>query len=216
MDQQLVNIPAVSAGLKVQYQNEVNKLTNFSDTVEALSFATHLIKSNVLPKGYDKPETVLIAMQMGKELGLNAVSAIFGIDIIQGRPALSSKLMAALVWANGCAMTTVKDGEIILDSEGRFKDMITTIEFRRPYTVGNTTEVIREKVSFTWSEATALGLSSKDQWKKQPGVMLYWRALSKGVRRIIPDKIAGLYNTLEMADTAGMSYMVNDDGEIIQ
>ena len=46
--------------------------------------------------------------------------------------------------------------------------------------------------------------------------MLYWRALSKGVRRIIPDKIAGLYSTLEMADTAGMSYMVNDDGEIIQ
>ena len=210
---ELTNIKSVSTSVNAQYQMEVNKLTNFQDSSEALAFSKHLILSGVLPKAYTKPETVLLAMQMGKEIGLNAVSSIFGIDIIQDKPALSGKLMASLVWASGCAIKTVKDFEPIY-SEGENPEIIdyqTVIKFYRPYLNGI---LLEEDVKFLWSEAAQLGHTKKDQWSKQPGVMMWWRALSKGCRRMIPDKMAGLYHSHEIADTSGLSYELTEDGEI--
>lgn len=48
------------------------------------------------------------------------------------------------------------------------------------------------------AEATALGLMSKDNYKKQAGVMFQWRALAQNLRITFPDAISGLYTTDEM------------------
>jgi hypothetical protein len=210
MSSELVNIPAISTTTNLEYQNKVNALTNFKNTEDALEFSKHLILSGVLPKSYNKPETVLVAMQMGKEIGLNAVSSIFGIDIIQGRPALSSRLMLALVWGSGCALKTVKDCEPVKNEKDEIVDYETIIRFYRPFN----NIVIEEDVKFTYKEAGSLDLLGRDQWKKQYPVMMYWRAVAKGCRRVIPDKLAGIYHAHEVADVSGLNYKVTEDGEI--
>jgi hypothetical protein len=66
-------------------------------------------------------------------------------------------------------------------------------------------------VSFTRAEAVAMGLAGKDNWKKQFGVMMYWRCTTKMGRRVFPDIIAGLYSHEEMDP----DLKVDETGEII-
>jgi hypothetical protein len=41
-------------------------------------------------------------------------------------------------------------------------------------------------------DAEAMGLAGKDNWRKQPAVMLYNRAMSKGARQFCPDVFFGV------------------------
>jgi hypothetical protein len=50
-----------------------------------------------------------------------------------------------------------------------------------------------EKVSWDMARATAMGLSGKDNWKKQPMVMLQWRCVAEGVRICFPSCLGGIY-----------------------
>jgi len=55
-----------------------------------------------------------------------------------------------------------------------------------------------------------MGLAGKDNWKKQPKVMLQWRCTSAGMRFFAPDAICGMgYTPEELGAT------VNEEGEII-
>lgn len=99
--------------------------------------------------------------------------------------------MAALCRKGGVRTKTIKDFEPVLNSEGKKVDMETVIRFYR--------DGIEEDVKYTYRDAESLGLIGKDNWKKQPGVMMYWRCYSKGANRVCPDLIGGLYTTEELA-----------------
>jgi hypothetical protein len=51
---------------------------------------------------------------------------------------------------------------------------------------------------FTIQDAEKMGLTSKDNWKKQPAVMLQWRACAQLIRQVYPDLINGLHATEEI------------------
>jgi hypothetical protein len=123
-----------------------------------------LIDSKVLPSNIKTIEQAFAIAQYGKDLGMKPMQAFHQIYSIQGRLALSSKALGALMWRNGISMKTIKDGELVVrgvDSNGvEIKDRVTTIEFYR----GNVTET----TNFYWSDAVKAGWTTKDNWVKMP------------------------------------------------
>ena len=125
------------------------------------------IASGLLPSSIKKPEQAVVIALKGKELGLETMASFELIDVIMGKPALKPKGMASLIRKGGVRTKTIKDFEPILDEKGAKVDYITTIRFYR--------DGIEEDVSYTYRDAERLGLTNKDNWKKQPAVMQYWR-----------------------------------------
>lgn len=114
-----------------------------------------------------------------------------------------------MVRKGGVKYKTVKDFEPIKDETGKTVDMETVIRFYR--------DGLEEDVRYTYKDAQALGLVSKDNWKKQPGVMMYWRCFSKGANRVCPDLIGGLYTTEELASFTTNAPLIEltEDGEAV-
>jgi hypothetical protein len=170
-----------------------------------------LIDSKVLPSNIKTIEQAFAIAQYGKDLGMKPMQAFHQIYSIQGRLALSSKALGALMWRNDISIKTIKDGEIVVrgvDNNGvEIKDRVTTIEFYR----GN----IVETTSFYWSDAVKAGWTTKDNWVKMPKHMLYARCLALGANRIAPDMLLGLYTVEEMVDVTNASNVnITEDGDV--
>jgi hypothetical protein len=165
-----------------------------------------LIDSKSLPSNIKTIEQAFTIAQFGKDLGMKPMQAFHQIYNIQGRLALSSKGLGALLWANGIQYKTIQDFEKI--EENGKSDFVTTIEFYR----GN----IVDRASFKWSDAVRAGWTSKDNWTKMPRHMLYARALALGAQRIAPDKILGLYTVEEMTDVVPntSNVVINEEGDV--
>jgi hypothetical protein len=128
------------------------------------------------------------------------------------------KGMGSLVRQGGVAYTTVKDFEAIKDEAGNPIDYETAIKFTRFHkNPDGTFDRLEDTVGYKWSEAVSMGLTGKDNWKKQPSVMLYWRAFSKGANRVCPDLISGMYTTEEVASFTpnAPTVTITEEGEAI-
>jgi hypothetical protein len=170
-----------------------------------------LIDSKSLPSNIKTLEQAFTIAQFGKDLGMKPMQAFHQIYNIQGRLALSSKALGALLWSSGISYRTIQDFELVVkgkDKDGNdIKDRVTTIEFYR--------EQIKEVASFYWSDAVKAGWTTKDNWVKMPKHMTYARCLALGANRIAPDKILGLYTVEEMADiTDAKDVKINEEGEV--
>lgn len=165
-----------------------------------------LIDSKSLPSNIKTIEQAFTIAQFGKDLGMKPMQAFHQIYNIQGRLALSSKGLGALLWANGIQYKTIQDFEKIEDN-GK-SDYVTTIEFYR----GN----IVDRASFKWSDAVRAGWTTKDNWLKMPKHMMYARTLALGAQRIAPDKILGLYTVEEMTDVVPntSNVIINEEGDV--
>ena len=170
-----------------------------------------LIDSKVLPSNIKTIEQAFTIAKYGKELGMPVMQAFHQIYSIQGRLALSSKALGALLWRNGIQYKTLKDGEIVVrgtDKDGNeIKDRVTTIIFYRGK--------IEEEVNFYWSDAVKAGWTTKDNWIKMPKHMLYARCLSLGANRIAPDVTMGLYTVEEMVDVTNANNVnIDEEGNV--
>jgi len=152
----------------LEVANSVNtSLTRQTDIQnQMLEQAETWIKSGLLPTSIKTPEMAVVIALKGKELNLQTMASFEMIDVIMGKPALKPKGMASLCFKGGVRTKTIKDFEVFEGLDGK-KDAETVIRFYR--------DGIEEDVSYKYSDAQSLGLTSKDNWKKQPGVMMYWR-----------------------------------------
>jgi hypothetical protein len=153
-----------------------------------------LVRSRLLPSTITTPEAAVAIMLRGQELGFGPMRSFDQITVISGRTTLSPQGMLAKVYESG------------------FLEDLQVEETQKPYScritvkrVGQTPQV----VTFDEDEARAMQLFGKDNYKKQPGVMIYWRCVAKAFRRVFPDVIAGCYTPEEMGAE------VNEDGEIL-
>lgn len=155
-----------------------------------------LVKSGFLPTAINTPEKALAVMQKGRELGIGPMEALSSINVIQGKPSVSPQLMLAL------ARRTGELQDMKMDASDKGAIVTITRKGQSPYTT-----------TFGPTEATALGLMAKDNYKKQAGVMFQWRALAQNLRVTFPDAISGLYtpdelgNNEETVTTRGPVYM---------
>jgi hypothetical protein len=115
-----------------------------------------------------------------------------------------------IVVARGTIHDSFPDAKIYMN---KVVDYITTYTFKRLVKLGNTTEIIKAKSSFTMSEAVQAGLAEKDNYIKYPARMLDARAFTTGAREIAPDVTLGVYSISELADANNIPYTINDNLE---
>ena len=155
--------------------------------------ASMLVKSGFLPPALNTPEKVIAVALKGKELGVPMMEAISSINIIQGKPSISPQLMLALARRTG----ELESFACPTNEQG------ATCTVKRRGQPEHTNH-------FGPKEALALGLSGKDNYKKQASVMYQWRAIAANLRVTFSDAVCGMYTPEEM----GAEVNVNDDGSI--
>lgn len=130
-----------------------------------------------------KPDEITAAILTGQELGLQPMTALKSIDVIQGQPALRAHAMRAIVQHQGHEIEIVESTDTHCKMRGRRKG------------ADNWQEVV-------WDipRARLLGLLGKDQWKKQPKTMLIARATGEISRLIASDALHGLPYAAEEVD----------------
>lgn len=141
---------------------------------------------SLLPDSYrDNPGNVLIAVGLGQSMGLSPAESLYRIDVIQGKPTAGAELIAANVRKAGHKLRVQGDEQSCTATIIRADDP----DF--PFTVTRDLE---------WAQK--MGLTSKDNYKKQPGTMLQWRAISAVARLACPEALYGVaYTADEMFDS---------------
>lgn len=153
---------------------------------EAMKYAELISTSNICPKAMQgKPGDVLVAVQLGNEVGLKPLQAIQNIAVINGRPTLWGDAMLALVRSSG-AMST------IVESVAEGVATCTVVRSDDP--------AIHER-TFSLDQAKRAGLLGKQgPWSQYPERMLQLRARGFALRDIFGDVLCGLYSREEVED----------------
>src|SRR5208282_2507787 len=137
--------------------------------------------SELAPKDFKgKPANVLIAMQMGAEVGLAPMAAIQNIAVINGRPSIWGDAALGIVVVHP-EYEWHKEG---IEGEGNKATAWFTVKRRgqEAYTT-----------KFSVDQAIKAGLWTKDgPWKTYPMRMLQMRARGFGIRDKFPDALRGL------------------------
>ena len=156
---------------------------------EAERFARMLAGTELVPAAYrGKPEAILIAMQMGYEVGLNPMQAIQNIAVIGGRPAIWGDAMLALVLSHS-ACEYVRDG---VEGDGDARHGWCEAKRRGSPPI---------KRTFSVSDAKRAGLWNKSgPWQQYPDRMLQMRARGFALRDAFPDALRGLISQEEAQD----------------
>lgn len=168
----------------VQYQ-QPSSLGEQMDFARAVVQRPEGAAASLLPQAYrDNPGNVLLAVGLGSSMGLSPAESLYRIDVIQGKPTASAELIAANVR---------KAGHRLRVRGGTDSCTATIIRADDPdfeFTVTRDAE---------W--ARAMGLHGKDNYKKQPGTMLQWRAITAVARLACPEALYGVaYTSDEMWD----------------
>ena len=160
------------------------------DLDEAVRYADLLANSDMIPKDYQgKPANVLLAMQMGLEVGIRPTQAIQNIGKVGNRPAIWGDLTLALVYAH-------PQFEGIEEWVEYDDDGTPTRGVCRLQRAGREVEQ-----AFTREEAIQAGLWGKSgPWQDYPARMLLMRARAFNVRDTFPDALKGLSVAEEAMD----------------
>lgn len=161
-------------------------------------WADRAARSTMVPPSYKgKPDDIILAVQMGSELGLRPMQSLQNIATINGRPAVWGDAMLAL-----CMLHPLYRGVTErIEGEGDARTAYCTAQRQGdPAKVGK----------FSIADAKRAGLLNKSgPWTQYPDRMLQMRARGFALRDAFPDKLRGLIGAEEASDytleSAGIS-----------
>jgi len=154
-----------------------------------MAFAQLAAKSSMMPRDYQgKPENVMIAVQLGSELGLAPMQSLQNIAVISGRPAVFGDAMPAL-----CRQSPVcEDIEERFEGEGDKLTAVCVAKRVGKKPIVQTFSVEDAKKAELWGKA--------GPWKQYPRRMLQMRARGFALRDAFPDVLRGLISVEEAQD----------------
>lgn len=156
---------------------------------ELWRFSAMVFESGLCPSSIKTAQQVVVAVQMGLEVGLSPLQALNGIAVINGRPSIYGDAGTALVMNSGL----LEDREEFYEGEG---DELTAVcRLKRKGLKGWI------EGSFSIGDAKRAGLlSKKGPWQEYPRRMLMWRARSFAYRDGFADALKGLAFVEEVRD----------------
>jgi hypothetical protein len=162
-------------------------LQSFDD---AFRFSKMVAASEFAPKDFKgKPESCMLAIQHGSEVGLSPMQSLQSIAVINGRPTIwGDAALALVIGSHVCEYVT--EG---VDGEG---DKMAAVCFakRRGYEKATI-------VRFSVDDAKKAGLWGKiGPWQQYPKRMLQLRARGFALRDAFPDVLRGLITAEEAQD----------------
>jgi hypothetical protein len=162
-------------------------LASFDD---AFRFSKMVAASEFAPKDFrGKPESCLLAIQHGSEIGLSPMQSLQNIACINGRPAIWGDAALAVAMASPVCESVTET----IDGEG--DGMVATCTAKRR---GYEKPTV---VRFTVADAKKAGLWGKSgPWTQYPRRMLQLRARGFALRDAFPDVLKGLVTAEEAQD----------------
>ena len=167
--------------------NEITPFLQPTNLGDAMKAAEMMANSTLVPEAFQgKPADILIAGQMGAELGVSWMQALSNIAVINGRPCIWGDLTLALVRRHpdfeSIEETYDKDSETATCTIKRKSDKNAVTQY------------------FSWQDAIDAGLTGKDTYKKYKRRMLQMRARSWAIRDCMPDALRGISVAEEVMD----------------
>jgi len=176
--------------IKVKEKVEEDKaLVMAGMLVEPMSLADVFVKSGCFPD-IKSVAAGAVKILAGKEYGLTPIQSITELFIVNGRVAMSAKLIAAAVKKSG-------KYDYHVDTQTGEECTISFFEIID----GKRQEI--GKSTFTIKDAARAGIVNKPVWANYPKNMLFARAISNGGRTFCPDIITA-YTPEEVEDVTPM------------
>lgn len=155
-------------------------MSNIVPVADIERMATAVAKSGLF--GIKTPEQGVALMLIAQAEGMHPAIAARDYHVIQGRPALKADAMLARFQSSG--------GKVVWKV---YEDAEVTGEFSHPQ--GGTVTI-----TWTFAQATKIGLTGKDNWRNYPRAMLRARVISEGIRTVYPGCVVGVYTPEEVED----------------
>ena len=167
---------------KAPEHNLPSSLINSMEDLHIFSAAVY--KSNMYA-GIKNPETAMVRIQAGRELGLQPMMALNKIHVLpKGDIIIATQVLGAVAMAQGVRWQILQK-----DAKG--------CKLRIYMLDGSIPEYTE---SFMMEDAKRADLDQKDNYKMYPEEMCYNRCLSKGLRVFDPRIGSGFYTKEEMED----------------
>lgn len=185
-----------------------NEVATTSSLTERMNYAKALAVSSLLPGSYrNQPANVLYAIEFGRALGLNPVTAVNGIHVIEGKPTASASLISALVRRAGHRLRISGDDERAVAEIVRSDDPHFT--YRSEWTLDRAVRAglceIRDGRPYARSKS-----GKPTPWELYPAAMLKARATTEVARDACEEALSGVHYTPEE-----LGADVDVDGEIV-
>ena len=177
----------MSTELSTQTQARGLALQSFDD---AFRFAKMVSASEFAPKDFKgKPESCLLAIQHGSEVGLSPMQSLQSIAVINGRPTIWGDAALALVQSSQVC-------EYVREyTEGDGDGLVAVCEAKRR---GYPQPTVSR---FSMADAKRAGLAGKSgPWSQYPARMLALRARGFALRNAFADALRGLITAEEAQD----------------
>lgn len=196
--------PAASPASRAAAPKPALRIGIVPETLEdAWRLAQMMARSELVPKNFrNKPEDVLVAVQMGVELGFAPMQALQSIAVINGRPSVWGDGFLALIMSS----PLYKDHDEYYEVAGQRVDGLTLEDMKRDDTTavctfwrhGKATPVTRR---FSVGQAKKAGLWGKaGPWTDYPDRMMSMRPRSWAGRDAFPDLLRGMRPAEEVMD----------------
>lgn len=144
-----------------------------------------LFKSGIFPEVKNEWGAFAI-VQYGMELGIGPMTSLQSMSFVRGKVCMAAQMMLSIAMQKGVTFTinvhTSESCEILFKNK--------KLEFLS---------------SFTIAEAKQAGIwKTQGGWDRFPQDMLFWRTVTRGLRRVCPDAILGLYAREELEDAPSL------------
>jgi hypothetical protein len=160
-------------------------MSSLPRTLDEMLKLAEIVMNSGLSVGHRTKESVVIALQLGAELGFAPMQSLRTIAVLNGRPVPS---------ADGCVAAVMASGHCDYFREVETTDTYSTWETQRRG------DPQPRQLTFTIDDARRAGLAQREHWRAYPKRMLAARAKKYLAQDTYPDVIGGLLSAEEALD----------------